>query len=263
MASAAFDGLTAQLEVALSGSSARCARILRQVTQLFLLNAARLDQHLIGVFDHVLIRLIERVETKDLAELSATLSVVTPAPKEAVRCLACHEDAIVAMPILLRSDALSESDLIEFANHRGQQHLLAISGRKILCEALTDALLRRGDITVCRALARNVGARFSDQGCLKLAVAAERDGAIADALLVRPHMPIKILHDLLAGATKAAQARPLKTASPQTFEKIREVIESASAGVNMDAIESIDYSESKARILALSHAGKLNDSVQG
>lgn len=262
MTSAAFDGLIAQLEVAVHGGSpARCAQILRQVTQLFRLNAARLEQQLIDLFDHILVRLIKRVETKALAELSATLSELTQAPKEAVRCLACHEDGIVATTILLRSESLSESDLVEFANHLGQQHLLAISGRKIISEAITDALLRRGDITVCQALARNVGARFSDQGCLKLAVAAERDGAIADALAVRPPMPVKILHDLVAGATKAVQTVPRKAGPPRTFGKILRVIESASGGVNTETINPTDYSESKARIFALSQAGKLGDST--
>src|ERR1700694_1343026 len=154
MTSAAFDGLIAELEGAVQGGSpARCAQILRQVTQLFLLNAARLDQHLIGVFDDVFIRLIQRVETKALAELSATLSDLTSVPKKAVRCLACHEDAIVATPILLRSEALPGDDLIEIASHGSQRHLLAVAGRKSLSETCTDALLKRGNTTVCFALA--------------------------------------------------------------------------------------------------------------
>ena len=145
-----------------------------------------------------------------LAPLSMILCGQASAPREVVRLLACHEEATVAAPILLKSETLSKGDLIEIANQRGQQHLLAISERKTLDEALTDALLKRGDIAVYRALARNVGARFSDQGCLKLAAAAERDGDIADALRVRPSMPVKVLHDLLAEATKA---QPRKTGS--------------------------------------------------
>ena len=132
------------------------------------------------------IRLIEGAEPDMLAPLSMILCGQTSAPREVVRRLACHEEATVAAPILRKSEALSDSDLIEIANRRGQQHLLAISERKTLDEALTDALLKRGDIAVYRALASNAGARFSDQGCLKLAAAAERDGDIADALAVRP-----------------------------------------------------------------------------
>ncbi len=133
MISVASAEFIAELERAIEGGSpARRAQMLRQVTQLLLSSADRLDERQLGVFDDVLIRLIARVEAKMLAQLSTTLSDLMSAPKEVVRRLACHEDATVAGPILLKSEALSESDLIEIAGHAGQQHLLAISGRKTL-----------------------------------------------------------------------------------------------------------------------------------
>jgi len=182
----------------------------------------------------------------------------TSAPKEVVRLLARHEEATVAVPILLKSETLSRSDLVEIANHRGRQHLLAISGRKTLDEALTDALLKRGDMTVYCALARNAGARFSDQGCLKLAAAAERNGDIADAMGGRPSMPVKVLHEFLTEATRAAQARPRQTA-PLPRQAIRKGAGNLAAGVSANASEPVDYAEAKSRVLALSQAGKLGD----
>ena len=116
MISVASAEFIAELEGAVEGGSpARRAQMLRQVTQLLLSSANRLDERQIGVFDDVLIRLIERVEARMLAQLSTTLSDLTSAPKQAVRRLACHEDATVAGPILLKSETLSESDLIEDA----------------------------------------------------------------------------------------------------------------------------------------------------
>ncbi|MDB5584675.1 MAG: hypothetical protein JWR80_9851 [Bradyrhizobium sp.] len=241
------------------GSSRRRLQMLQQVTHLFLISASRLGERQIDVFGDVLLRLLEGAGPEMLAPLSMVLCGQAAAPREVVRLLACHEAATVAAPILLRSEILSKDDLIEIANQRGQQHLLAISERTSLDEALTDALLRRGDIAVYRALARNVGARFSDQGCLKLAAAAERDGDIADALAVRPALPVKVLHQLLTEATRAAQARPRKTAPLQTCESIRRVVESPSAGVNTKAPAPIDYAEAISSVLALSQAGKLSD----
>jgi uncharacterized protein (DUF2336 family) len=241
------------------GSPERRAQMLRQVSHLFLANASRIDERQTAVFGDVLLRLIARTEPSEHVLLSATLCGLTSAPREVIGLLARHEQAAVAVPVLLKSEALPESDLIEIADLGGQQHLLAISGRKTLGEPLTDALLKRGEVTVYRALARNVGARFSDQSCLKLATAAERDGDIADALAARPYLPIKVLHDLVSGATKAAPARLPEKAPPRTCEKIREVVESTPAGGNAEAPEPIDYSESKSRVLALSHAGKLGD----
>jgi hypothetical protein len=239
MTAIAATDLVVELEGAIrDGSSRRRLQMLQQVTHLFLLSASRLGERQIDVFSDVLLRLIEGAEPDMLAPLSMILCGQTSAPGEVVRLLARHEDATVAAPILLKSETLSTSDLVEIANHRGRQHLLAISGRKILDEALTDAVLKRGDMVVYCALARNVGARFSDQGRLKLAAAAERDGDIAHALGTRASMP-------------AVPARPRQTAP----------LPCATMGVNTNAPEPGDYAEAKSRVLALSHAGKLGDSA--
>jgi uncharacterized protein (DUF2336 family) len=262
MISVASTEFITELERAVEGGSpARRAQMLRQVTQLLLSSVKRLDERQVGVFDDVLIRLIARVEAKVLAQLSTTLSDLAPAPKQAVRRLACHEDAAVAGPILSRSEALSESDLVEIASHAGQQHLLAISGRRTLSEASTGVILERGDTTVCRRLARNAGARFSHQGYSKLVATAERDDDIADALVVRPVMPAKMIHQLLSGATKAVRARLLTVAPPEMRQTIQAAIESIAALASAKAAEPIDYSEAKSRVLALSLAGKLGDAA--
>ena len=142
MTDAASAVLIAELEGAVNGRSPeRRVKMLRQVTDLFLSDADRLNENQIGVFDDVLVRLIERMESRTLAQLSTTLSNSALAPKEIVRQLAYHEEASVAVPVLSKSNRLSEGDLIEIANTRGQQHLLAISSRETLNEPLTDALI--------------------------------------------------------------------------------------------------------------------------
>jgi uncharacterized protein (DUF2336 family) len=260
MTTIAATELIVELEGAIKDASPkRRLQMLQQVTHLFLFSASRLGKRQIDVFDDVLIRLIEDAEPEMLAPLSLILCGQASTPKEVVRLLACHEAAIVAAPALLKSEALSKDDLVEIVNRGSQQHLLAISGRKTLDdEAVTDALLERGDRAVYRALARNVGARFSDRGCLKLAAAAERDSDIAGALRGRPSMPVKVLHELL---TEATMARPRKAAPLRTSGTIREIVKSPSAGMDMKERQPIDYSEAKSRVLALSHTGKLNDST--
>jgi uncharacterized protein (DUF2336 family) len=242
------------------GSSRRRMQMLQQVTHLFLASASQLGERQIDVFGDVLLRLIADAEPDMLAPLSMILCGQRSAPREVVRLLACHEEATVAAPVLRKSETLSDGDLVEIADRRSQQHLLAISERKSLDEALTDALLKRGDIAVYRTLAKNVSARFSDQGCLTLAAAAKRDGELADALAKRPSMPVKELHGFPAEATRAARTQPCKTAPLQTCETVGRVVDTPCAGVNNSkAPEPIDYTEAKSRVLALSHAGKLGD----
>jgi uncharacterized protein (DUF2336 family) len=242
------------------GSPARRCHMLRQIASLFLAGADRLDAHQIGFFDDVLLRLMESVETSTLSHLSAMLAALAAAPKEAVRRLAHNEDAMVAGPVLVRSEALSDSDLIEIAGNRGQAHLLAISGRTYLSEALTDAILRRNDAASCRVLAKNEGAHFSDRGYSALVARAERDDDIADSLMLRPHFPASIRAELLARATPAVRARLLKIASPETRGAVQATLERIAVEASTKRPAPTDYTAAKSIVLALSKAGKLNDS---
>ena len=59
----------------------RRARILQRVTELFLSAAANLNTGQVSVFDDVLLHLMERMEPRKLAELSAALADAAPARK--------------------------------------------------------------------------------------------------------------------------------------------------------------------------------------
>lgn len=260
MTTAASAVLIAELEGAVNGgSSARRVQMLRQVTDLFLSDADRLNENQIGVFDDVLVRLIERMESRTLAQLSTTLADSAFAPKEIVRQLAYHGEASVAVPVLSRSKRLSESDLIEIANTHGQQHLLAISNRETLNEPLTDALLKRGNSQVSHALANNTGARFSEQGYSTLVGNAEKDGELAQKLGLRLDIPINMLRELLSKATAAVRAKLLKAAPAEMREKIQAAIDAIAAQIGVKVPPPVDYTQSEAIVLALNRAGKLGD----
>jgi len=243
-----------------AGSPERRVQILRQVTGLFLSDAERLKERQIGVFDEVLVRLMKCVDPRALVRLSISFADLKPAPRDAIRYLAHQADAAVAAPVLLKSEALSDSDLIEIANERGQQHLLAIAGRKTPDAALTDILLKRGDTNVYRELARNPGARFSASGLAMLVDIAGRDDDTADSLVRRYDMPPEALAQLVSKSTPVVQARLLRNASPDMRETIQASIDSATAQARTRKRDRIDYSEANAHVLALSKAGKLNDS---
>jgi uncharacterized protein (DUF2336 family) len=174
MPATASADLIAELDAAVHNRSpARRTELLGRLTKLFVSDADRLSEIQISVFDDVLVRLIRSVETETLAQLSYNLSQLNIAPREAIRQLASHEDVTVARPVLRKSRRLSEGDLSEIATTRGQQHLLAISGRQNLSEPLSDLLVERGDLVVHNSLAQNLGARISEAGFAVLVERAE------------------------------------------------------------------------------------------
>lgn len=242
------------------GSPEHDAQILEQVLDLFLPNVDRLGESQIAAVDGVLLRLTERVEATLLANLSEALSTIETAPRQTVRKLAFYDDPLVAAPILRKSSCLSEKDLLEIASSRGQQHLLAISDRKALSEALTDALMRFGDVNVSNALARNAGARFSECGYATLVGRAERDERLAEKLGLRLDIPGSLLRELLDKVADVVRARFLTAPRPVVRDKIPGSA-AANAGLSVARPKAMDYTRAQSEVVALNRAGKLNDSI--
>ena len=99
MAATESAALIAELEGALDGRlPERWARILLQVTKLFLADAHRLSEAQIAIFDDVFLRLIQRADTQALALLGNDLSGASAVPRKAIRRLASHDEILVAGP---------------------------------------------------------------------------------------------------------------------------------------------------------------------
>jgi hypothetical protein len=73
---------------------------------------------------------------------------------------------------------LGEGDLIASASQQGQDHPLAIAQRETISEKVTDILIERGEQKVVHGVAKNAGARISDDGFGKLVL---RSGPMASA----------------------------------------------------------------------------------
>jgi uncharacterized protein (DUF2336 family) len=186
-----------------SGVPEKRIQTLRRITDLFLSDADRLNEAQIEVFDDVLCYPIKRIETKALAELGERLAPVGNAPIEVICRLARDDEIAVAAPVLTQSTRLTTHDLIEIAKTKSQEHLLAISGRAQLEEVITDQLLCHGDAKVAHRLARNAGARFSEDGFAKLVTRAETDESMAKKVGLRLDLPVRLLRELLLRTTNS------------------------------------------------------------
>ena len=152
MVQQAQTSIIAELEDAVrSGSSEKRVGTLRQVTDLFLNDGERLSDDQVKVFDDVLCILIARVETRAKAN-SASGWRRSRRAFEVIQHLARDDDIAVAGEVLANPDRLRTSDLVEIASTQGQDHLLAISGRTNLPEAVTDVIVDRGERRVIRKL---------------------------------------------------------------------------------------------------------------
>ena len=242
-----------------AGSSDRRTEILRRVTDLFLGSAEAFNEEQVGLFDDVLAHLIQQVETKALAELGKKLAPVENAPNGIIHHLAHHDEIAVAGPVLAQSPRLTDSDLVEIAEVRGQGHLCAISERKRIAAAVTDILIQRGDTTVVHKLAQNQGAAFSEGGYVTLAERAETDEMLAENLGVRLDMPPQLLQDLMSKATETVRGRLLAVVPPERQAAIQSVLASVSDKVLRSAAAPRDFRRATALIDKMQGDGRLNE----
>src|SRR5277367_6694776 len=126
-----------ELESALASSDiARRVAILTHTTDLFINGAEHYSEQQVGVFDDVMARLVNTIEAKARAKLAQRLAPVANAPSNVIHMLAFDDDIEVAGAVLTLSERLDERDLLISAGTKGQKHLLAISQRRTVSEAV-------------------------------------------------------------------------------------------------------------------------------
>jgi uncharacterized protein (DUF2336 family) len=245
-------------EIVRHGDPKRCAEAARRITELYLQGAAKFRPDHVDLFDGVLIDLVPHTETASRADLAERLSILANAPKRLVGQLAREDEILIAGPLLRRSPALDEGDLIEIARMKGQGHLLAMSERPVLSADLTDVIVRRGDREAVRRAAGNAGALFSQDGYSKLIKRAGHDGVLTLTVGQRADLSGPQLKDLLAGSVDIVRRRLFEVVKPARQTDIKLAMSEIS-GVPERADVRRDFAPAQRAIIALHRAGELNE----
>jgi uncharacterized protein (DUF2336 family) len=244
-----------------SGTVERRVASLWHVTDLFITGASRYSDEQISLFDDVITRLAAQIEMTARAKLARLLAPVANAPVNAIKTLACDNEIEVAGPVLARSARLDDATLRESAATQSQLHLLAISKRRKLSEAVTDLLVERGDAQVARAVTRNAGARFSDNGFEMLVKRSAGDEVLAERLGLRRDIPRHHFLRLIARASDAVRTK-LAAANPGAAGEIRAVVSEVVGKIRAEAVtHSGGYTAARDKLEALQRAGTLSETI--
>jgi uncharacterized protein (DUF2336 family) len=258
------DTIIAELEEAVrSGSAEKRVNTLRQVTNLFLYDGERLNETQIKVFDEVLCLLVARVETRVRAELSERLAPIDYAPVDLIHRLAHDDEIAVAGHVLAHSGRLTANTLVEIANTKGQEHLMAISGRANLPEMVTDVIVNRGENRVIRKLAGNTTARFSETGYSTMVSRAENDDELTELLGLRFDLPVKFLRDLLQRATETVRTKLVAIASPELQKQIAAVLRTIVAAAPGKGSALRDFTRAEESVKRMKGLNELTDAAIG
>ena len=210
------------------------------ITELFAIQATKLSDAEVDVFDELLTRLMIEIEVAARAIMAVRLAPIRNAPPKAIRRLAFDDAIEVAAPVLSQSERLTDEDLAENAGQKSQDHLLAIAGRPVLNQSVTDVLVKRGDRRVLLRTVSNKGARLSGTAFSVVVQRSEDDGELAICVGSRVEIPGHLFHQLVAKASQAVRAT-LTAARPEADEDIREVVAEVAEDITAEAAKRLQW----------------------
>jgi uncharacterized protein (DUF2336 family) len=242
------------------GAAADRAEALRYVSDLFVFGTDQFTDVQIGEFDEIFTRLVAHVEISARVLLANRLAPLPNAPPAILRKLAFDDLIDVAGPVLTNSPRLDSALLVENAKTKSQQHLLAISRRAALDEAVTDALLDRGDPQVARSAAANPGAKFSDLGFARLIDRSIGDDELALCVGTRHDIPRHHFLKLLAKASQTVRLE-LEAEDQLNTKEIHRAVAAVAGHVQAkSAAASRSYTAARSLVGELSASKRLGES---
>ena len=197
------------IAVAKEGSSEKRRDLLREITDVFMAAPDRYTSSEMQHFDVILSKVTETVEIELRREIAEKLADVPSAPKNLIRQLA-HDEIFVAEPILQRSQALTEDDLIRVIRQRGQEHMKAITARREVPVKVSSELVERGDKDVLVSLASNKGAKFDDQTMEKLVEHSRTVTELQAPMTGRYDLPAQLLTQMYFFVSSALKKEILR-----------------------------------------------------
>lgn len=250
------------IDVAREGSTEKRADLLREITDVFMAAPDRYTSAEMQHFDVILSKVTESVEIALRVEIAEKLADTPNAPRNLVRQLA-HDEIMVAQPILERSPALSEEDLIRVIRQRTQDHMKAISRRRDVSPTISAELVERGDKDVLMTLAENQRARFANETMTKLVEHSRSIPELQTPLTERYDLPANLLTQMYFFVSSALKREILKRSDlldPALIDEAIEgnrakILEQAVAGAQSDVAAAQRFIEDKIA------AGLLNESM--
>ncbi len=242
-----------------SGTPARRLESLTKITDLFLAGSGQHTDERIALFDGIFLALVHTIEVNARAQLSRRLACEAKMPPRLLRTLAFDDAIAVAAPVLIRSQQLTDQDLVDNARTKSLDHLCAITQRRALSEPVTDVLVDRGDSRVVQLVVKNAGARFSEGGFRKLVSKAANDEALARYVGSRRDIPRHLFLKLLENASAEARARLIE-ANPSLIDVVEKTVREVGAAISEEVREtSSEHAKARSRIKRLCRSGQFRE----
>ncbi len=162
-------------------------RLTRRLADIVCLPETRVSPQERWMTADVLDALLHNAPPELRGKVAERLADQGEAPAGLLRRLAL-DDFAVAEPILRRSSALTDFDMMEIARKGGPNHQMALARREHVSETVAAALASSGGPDVIAVLLRNPGARLATQTTDFLVRELRENERLAELLIKRPEL---------------------------------------------------------------------------
>ncbi|MEX6723066.1 DUF2336 domain-containing protein [Parapedomonas caeni] len=187
------EDVTRLLVLAADRSREARMQLVNTIVDFFLPDNDRLTEQQRALMTDVLCKLIGSIEMDVRRNLVAALQRSGVELPELERLLASDEIE-VARPVLEKSKALRDPELIEIIRTRSDEHRLAIAVRDHVSAEVSDALIEHGSNDVIERLIRNEDAVLSRRAMEYLVAESRRVDRFQEPLLGRNDLPGDLAH---------------------------------------------------------------------
>ncbi|HOZ27273.1 MAG TPA: DUF2336 domain-containing protein [Hyphomonadaceae bacterium] len=183
------------VELAKETSSEKRRELLRQVTDVFLVESQTRSDREAELFDEIVGAVAADLETQVRIELAQKVAASRLAIRRTARRLA-FDDIEVARPVLEKSTALTQSDLVDVIQQTSQDHMMAVTKRPDIGERTASALVARGEDPVVASLLSNPLARISRETYERVAHRALTSPVLHAPFVRRMNVPLDLLNEV-------------------------------------------------------------------
>lgn len=229
--------------------------LLRRITDVFLTEPGAYTEQQKCLFGDIMEKLAYDLEMQVREELARRIAAEENAPNGLV-CRLANDEIYVARPVLERSPALSEDDLIAVTRNCSQDHLLAITKRSDIGSRLSAILVDLGQDNVVEGLLGNETAEIDGETVQSVADRAIKSEPLQTALIDRKDVPREIVMGLLEHVSEKIRNLILDRMTDTDMEYLDNII-----GTMRESIEESPETAAEDYIKNLERNGRLNEAA--
>ncbi|TSE13510.1 hypothetical protein C1D09_003780 [Mesorhizobium intechi] len=238
-------------QIAIRTESGKAERLFRAAVSAFC-SLTRPSRREIGQLEDLTLPLFDDVSVESRRYVAAALSECEYAPAALVRRL-CEEPVDIAAPLLIRSRAVSDIDLIALIGRHGLPHARAIARRKDLNPTIADLIRALERPTLVRVREPDVQASTEPTVAAANAEAVEHNASSQRSPGIAAEDARRRLRSMMRTGDEASAAKVDAFPGSDTYVKLRETALTGNAAFFQTALaDALDIDFPTARSLTAS-----------